>query len=259
MIILAARPSMGKTSLMLKVCYATALQGNPVYIFSREMPNYKLTIRLIAMISGINFSKIESGQMSEDEWTKYNTAIADLEVLPIHFDDSKTVDPYEMLVKAKRVKKSLGIKLFATDYIQKLYMNRFNGNRQQEVTKISAVMKSIADETNTAHLVLSQLSRALEIRQDKRPIMSDLRESGAIEQDADLILMLYRDEQYNKGRDMEVYYNNCKHTFSNDKIAEIIIRKNRNGSLGTCFSEFIGEKGMRFCDIDIKNKMGDDF
>ncbi|PKL78648.1 MAG: replicative DNA helicase [Candidatus Melainabacteria bacterium HGW-Melainabacteria-1] len=221
LIILAARPAMGKTALALNFGVNMAIQHNkPVAIFNLEMSKEQLITRMLCMESGMNSRALRSGTLHTDEWQSLSNAIAKLSEAPIYLDDSSMVTPGEVRAKCRRLKaEHKDLALIMIDYLQ--LMDTGTGeNRQQEISKISRSLKQLARELHVPVVALSQLSRAVESRTNKRPMLSDLRESGAIEQDADIVLFLYRDEYYNED--------------SNDKnTAELLIAKHRHGPTGT--------------------------
>ncbi len=219
LVILAARPSMGKTAMSLNFAQNVAETGRHVAIFSLEMSKEQLTDRLIAAAMAVDSWKLQKGKLSEDEFAKMGDALERLSRSKIYMDDSPAgAGLVELKSKARRLKMESGLDLVIIDYLQ-LMSNGNSMNRVQEVSEISRGLKSLARELDVPVIALSQLSRALEARPDKRPVMSDLRESGSIEQDADVIMMLYRDDYYNE--------------FSESPgITNILIRKNRNGPTG---------------------------
>jgi replicative DNA helicase len=226
LIILAARPSMGKTSLALEIVKRVALQQQiGVAVFSLEMSRDQLCDKLIASVSGIELRKIRSGQLEDsdnlNEFTKLGEAIGRLEEAPIWIDDSGSLNIMELRTKARRLKSRHNIGLIVIDYLQLMSGKNYNyqGNRVQEVSDISRGLKMLAKELNIPVLALSQLSRGVEGREDKRPLLSDLRESGSIEQDADVVLFIHREEMYSKDTKKK-------------GIAEILISKHRNGETG---------------------------
>ncbi|MBC7545713.1 MAG: replicative DNA helicase [Candidatus Sericytochromatia bacterium] len=223
MIVLAARPSMGKTAFCLNIATHVAVHGKkPVAIFSLEMAKEQIAQRILCGEAMINAFKLRSGQLHEHEWSRLTSAIGRLSEAPIYIDDTSSITPMEMKAKCRRLKaesKELGLVII--DYLQ--LMEGGSGasdNRVQEISKISRSMKSLARELKVPVLALSQLSRAVEQRTNKRPQLSDLRESGAIEQDADIVMFIYRDEYYNPDSDHK-------------NTAEVIIAKHRNGPVGT--------------------------
>ena len=220
-LLLAARPSMGKTALGLNIAFHAALRDKAkVAIFSLEMSANQLNQRMISFVSGVELSKIISGQIeSADEWLKVADAVALAGQLDLYIDDTPGISLTEMRSKCRRMQMEHGLDLIVIDYLQLMTVQSRSENRQQEISQISRGLKALAKEMNCPVLSLGQLSRAPEQRTDHRPIMSDLRESGAIEQDADVILMLYRDEQYNEDTE-------------DRGIAEVLITKHRNGPTG---------------------------
>lgn len=230
LVIVAARPSMGKTSLMMNfVENAVLVDDKPVLVFSLEMPSESLIFRLLSSIGKIDQTKIRTGDLTEEDWPSFNAAVAKLKDRPLFIDDSIGVSPTEMRARARRVVREHGpLGMIAVDYLQLMHIKGFGDNRVGEVSEISRSLKQLAREFECPVIVGSQLNRALEQRPNKRPVMSDLRESGAIEQDADVITFIYRDEVYDED--------------SPDKgVAEIIIGKQRNGPLGTVRLSFLGQ------------------
>ncbi len=227
LIILAARPSMGKTSLTLEICKRVALQAKEgVAIFSLEMSRDQLCDKLLASVSGIPLSKIRSGQLSDDphnnEFQRLAMAMGQLDQAPIYIDDSGALNILELRTKARRLKARRNIGLLVIDYLQLMHGGgtNYRGNRVQEVSDISRGLKILAKELNIPVLALSQLSRSVDSRDDKRPMLSDLRESGSIEQDADVVLFVHREEMYHKETKKK-------------GIADILISKHRNGQTGS--------------------------
>ena len=226
LIIIAARPSMGKTAFCLNVAqYAAYNKKVPVLFFSLEMSHQQLVKRLISSEARIDGSKIRSGYFSEDDWVKLSLAVRVLEDTPMLIDDTPGASLMEIRSKARKAYSQDKIGLIVIDYLQLITLSSDGStkveSRQQEVSAISKGLKNLARELNVPVICLSQLSREVEKRPDKRPLLSDLRESGSIEQDADIVMFLYRDEYYNK------------HNIENQGIGEVIIGKQRNGSLGT--------------------------
>ncbi len=218
--VIAARPSMGKTALAIDIARNASMRyGIPVAIFSLEMSKEQIAQRLICSEARIELHKLRTGFIKKDEWPKLVSAVGRLTRAPIYIDESPTITVVELRAKARRLKKEVGIGLIIVDYLQLVTLGRRVDNRQQEVSEISRALKSLARELDIPVIALSQLSRAVEQRNDKRPLLSDLRDSGAIEQDADLVAFIYRDEVYNsKTKDRN--------------IAEIKIAKHRNGATG---------------------------
>ena len=226
MIVIAARPGMGKTAFSLNVALHAALRhGLPVAIFSLEMSRQQLALRMICSEARVNFQRLRTGYLAQDEINRIVAAVGRLSEAQIYCDDSGVLNALEMRAKARRLKKDKNIGMVIVDYLQLMRGATTRGgmeNRVQEISEISRSLKALAKEINVPVIAISQLNRGLERRDDKRPQMADLRESGAIEQDADLILFIYREEMYSKGEIPE------------DKkgVAEIIIGKQRNGPMG---------------------------
>jgi replicative DNA helicase len=230
LIIVAARPSMGKTSLMMNfVENAIMTDDRPVLVFSLEMPAESLIFRMLSSIGKIDQTRIRTGKLFDEDWPGFNDAVAKLKDKPLFIDDSVGISPTEMRARARRISREHGpIGMIAVDYLQLMQVKGFGDNRVGEISEISRSLKQIAREFECPVIVGSQLNRGLEQRPNKRPVMSDLRESGAIEQDADVINFIYRDEVYNED--------------SPDKgVAEIIIGKHRNGPIGTVRLSFLGQ------------------
>ena len=219
LIIVAARPSMGKTAIALNFAQNVAKKNRHVAIFSLEMSKEQLTDRLIAAAMAVDSWKLQKGKLTEDEFARMGDALETLSHSKIYLDDSPAGEGLTSIKsKARRLKMESGLDLIVIDYLQ-LMSNGNSLNRVQEVSEISRGLKSLARESDVPVIALSQLSRQLESRPDKRPVMSDLRESGSIEQDADIIAMLYRDD----------YYNEFSET---PGVTNVLIRKNRNGPIG---------------------------
>ncbi|MDD2389831.1 MAG: replicative DNA helicase [Desulfobacterales bacterium] len=230
LIILAARPSMGKTAFALNIARNAAIDGKvPTAIFSLEMSKEQLSMRLLCAESRVDSSRIRTGFFSKDDWQKLTQAASILTDAPIYIDDSADLTAIEIRAKARRLKMEKGLGLIIIDYLQLMQGRKsVESRRDLEISEISRSMKALAKEISVPVIGLSQLNRKLEERSDKRPQMSDLRESGALEQDADLVVFIYRDEVYNKKEDNP---NNGK--------AEIIIAKQRNGPIGTATLAFL--------------------
>ncbi|MFI4954817.1 MAG: replicative DNA helicase [Gammaproteobacteria bacterium] len=232
LIIVAGRPSMGKTTFAMNIAEHAALkQDKPVLVFSLEMPSESLVMRLLSSLGRVEQTRLRTGKLNEDDWPRFTSAVAILsERANLFIDDASGIGPTELRARARRLQREHGsIGLIVVDYLQLMQVPGFKENRTAEISEISRSLKLLAKELDVPIIALSQLNRSLENRPtNKRPIMSDLRESGAIEQDADLIAFVYRDEVYNKD--------------SQDKgIAEIIIGKQRNGPIGTVRLLFQGE------------------
>jgi len=229
LIIVAARPAMGKTSLCLNIAQnATHKTGETVGVFSLEMSKEQLVLRLLCADARVDAHRLRTGNLSEKDWARLAKAFADLSQARIFIDDSATLTPLEMRAKCRRLKAEHGLGLVIVDYLQLVSGAGRVENRQQEIASISRSLKGLAKELSCPVVALSQLSRAPEARQDRRPQLSDLRESGAIEQDADIVMFIYREEEH-------------KPTEENRGIAEIIIGKQRNGPTGTVKLAFIKE------------------
>lgn len=224
-IVLAARPSMGKTALALALARNAAHQGVPTGFFSLEMSAEQLTIRLISAESQVAHQNIRNATVNSDEWMLVTEAAAKLSEMKIFIDDTPLQTILDIRTKARKLKADHKIQLLVIDYLQLLNANGRYENRHQEVSAISRALKALAKELSIPIIALSQLSRAVDSRLDKRPMLSDLRESGAIEQDADLIMFLYRDVVYNQETE-------------DPSLAEVIIGKQRNGPTGTVYLTF---------------------
>ncbi len=230
MIIVAGRPSMGKTSFALNVAEHVALElGLPVAVFSLEMPGTQLAMRMLSSVGHLDQHRVRTGRLNDDEWQRLSYALGKLHEAPIHIDETGALNAADLRARARRLYRQCGkLGLIVIDYLQLMTSTREGENRATEISEISRSIKALAKELNVPIVALSQLNRELEKRPNKRPVMSDLRESGAIEQDADVILFLYRDEVYNPD--------------SPDKgTAEVIIGKQRNGPIGTARLTFLGE------------------
>ncbi|USG65775.1 replicative DNA helicase [Brevibacillus ruminantium] len=229
LIILAARPSVGKTAFALNVAQNVAARaGETVAIFSLEMAASQLVQRMICAEGNLDASRMRSGWLEEDDWQKLTMAIGTLAKAPIYIDDTPGVTVQDIRAKCRRLQAERGLGMILIDYLQLIHGRGKGDNRQQEVSEISRTLKGIARELNVPVIALSQLSRSVEQRQDKRPMMSDIRESGSIEQDADIVAFLYRDDYYDKESE-------------NKNVIEIIIAKQRNGPTGTVELAFLKE------------------
>ncbi|MGA7950574.1 MAG: replicative DNA helicase [Thiobacillaceae bacterium] len=230
LIIVAGRPSMGKTAFSLNIAEHIAVDtGLPVAVFSMEMASTQLVMRMIGSVGKLDQHKLRTGRLGEDDWPRLTYAMGKLNEAPIFIDETPALNPLELRARARRLARECGkLGLIVVDYLQLMSSVGSGENRATEISEISRSLKALAKELNVPVVALSQLNRALEQRPNKRPVMSDLRESGAIEQDADLILFIYRDEVYNPE--------------SQDKgTAEIIIGKQRNGPIGMVRLTFLGE------------------
>lgn len=230
MIIIAGRPAMGKTTLALNIAEHVAVDCKlPVAIFSMEMPGTQLATRFISSIGRIDQTKLRTGRLTDDDWQRLTSAMGRLYDAPIFIDETGGLNPIDLRARCRRLARQCGkLGLIVIDYLQLMTGVRDSDNRASELSDISRSVKSLAKELDVPIIALSQLNRSLEQRPNKRPVMSDLRESGAIEQDADIIMFIYRDEVYNPD--------------SQDKgSAELIIGKHRNGPTGTVRLTFRGE------------------
>ncbi len=230
LIIVAGRPSMGKTTFAMNMAENVALEvRRPVAIFSMEMPGDALAMRMMSSLGRIDQHRVRTGKLEDDEWPRLTSAVNMLAEAPMFIDDTPALSPTEVRARARRLKREHGdLALIVIDYLQLMQAPTVGENRATEISAISRSLKALAKELSVPVIALSQLNRSLEQRPNKRPVMSDLRESGAIEQDADLIVFIYRDEVY--------------HEDTKDKgIAEIIIGKQRNGPIGTTRLTFLGK------------------
>ncbi|HEY0332770.1 MAG TPA: replicative DNA helicase [Stenotrophomonas sp.] len=230
LIILAARPAMGKTTFALNIAEFAAIKSKKaVAVFSMEMSAPQLAMRLISSNGRINATRLRTGQLEDEDWARVTGAIKMLKETKIFIDDTPGLSPEVLRSKARRLKREHDLGLIVIDYLQLMSVPGNSENRATEISEISRSLKGLAKELNVPVIALSQLNRSLETRTDKRPVMADLRESGAIEQDADMIVFIYRDDYYNKEN-------------SPDKgLAEIIIGKHRGGPTGSCKLKFFGE------------------
>ena len=230
LIIVAGRPSMGKTSFATNIAEYVAIKtSKPIAIFSMEMPGEQIAMRLLSSMGRINQQKLRSGRLDDADWPRLTSAVSMLSEAPLFIDDTPALSPTELRARARRLmREHKGLGLIVVDYLQLMQSPGTRENRATEISEISRSLKALAKELSVPMIALSQLNRSLEQRPNKRPVMSDLRESGAIEQDADLIMFVYRDEVYNEE--------------SADKgVAEIIVAKQRNGPIGTVRLTFRGQ------------------
>ncbi|MCK5336407.1 MAG: replicative DNA helicase, partial [Gammaproteobacteria bacterium] len=231
LIIVAGRPSMGKTTFAMNLAENAAI-GNKksVAVFSMEMPGESLSMRMISSLGRIDQHNLRTGQIKDEDWPRITSTVSMLSQTKIFVDDTAALSPTELRARARRLKREHGLDLIVIDYLQLMQGSgkAASENRTAEVSEISRSLKALAKELEVPVIALSQLNRSLEQRPDKRPIMSDLRESGAIEQDADLIVFIYRDEVYNEDSEQK-------------GTAEIIIAKQRNGPIGKCRLTFLGK------------------
>ena len=230
LIIVAGRPSMGKTTFAMNIAENVVIKSKtPVLIFSMEMPGEALVMRMLSSLCRIDQLRIRTGKLEDADWPRISSTVSMLSEAPLFIDDTPALSPAELRARSRRLAKEHGkLGLIVIDYLQLMQVPGFNENRTAEISEISRSLKSLAKELKVPVIALSQLNRSLEQRADKRPVMSDLRESGAIEQDADLIVFIYRDEVYNDS--------------TPDKgTAEIIIAKQRNGPIGKIRLTFLGQ------------------
>lgn len=229
LILIAARPAMGKTAFALNIAqYAAVYKKVPVAIFSLEMSKEQLVNRLLCSEALIDSQKIKTGSLEDDDWDKIALALGPLSEAPIYIDDTPGISVMEIRAKCRRLKLEKNLGLVVIDYLQLMQGRGRAESRQQEISEISRSLKILAKEINVPVIALSQLSRAPDARTDHRPVLSDLRESGAIEQDADMVIFIYRDDYYNPDTEKK-------------NIAEIIIAKHRNGSTGTVELIWLGQ------------------
>lgn len=231
LVILAARPAMGKTTFALNIAeYAAIKSKKAVAVFSMEMSAGQLAMRLISSVGRINATRLRTGQLEDEDWSRVTSAIRILkDQAKVFIDDTPGLSPDVLRSKARRLKREHDLGLIVIDYLQLMSVPGNSENRATEISEISRSLKGLAKELNVPVIALSQLNRSLETRTDKRPVMADLRESGAIEQDADMIVFIYRDDYYNK------------ETSPDKGLAEIIIGKQRSGPTGSCKLRFFGE------------------
>ena len=230
LLVIAGRPSMGKTSFAMNIAENVAIRSRkPVAVFSMEMPGESLTMRMMSSLGRIDQHRVRTGRLDDEEWPRLTSAVSLLSEAPIFIDDSAALTPTEVRARARRLMREQGeLGVIVIDYLQLMQAPGENETRATEISIISRSLKALAKELHVPVIALSQLNRNLEQRPNKRPVMSDLRESGSIEQDADLVIFIYRDEVY--------------HEDSPDKgIAEIIIGKQRNGPIGTVRLTFLGQ------------------
>lgn len=245
LILIAARPSMGKTAFALNIAQNAAIRYKiPVAIFSLEMSKEQLVQRMLCAESNVDSHKLRTGRLDEEDWPKLARAMGPLSEAPIYIDDTPGISSLELRAKARRLKAEKGLGLIIIDYLQLMSSKGNSENRQQEISEISRSLKALARELSVPVVALSQLSRAPELRSDHRPILSDLRESGSQEQDSDVVAFLYREDYYNPDTDRK-------------NIAEVIIAKQRNGPTGTVelvwlprFTKFASIEKFRQSQVD---------
>ncbi len=229
LILVAARPAMGKSAFALNIATNAAMRGNtPVAIFSLEMSKAQLVNRILCSEAMVDSNKVRTGKLEDEDWGKLAEAIGPLSETGIYIDDTPGISVMEIRAKCRKLKLEKNIGLVVIDYLQLVQgSNKRNGSREQEISEISRSLKILAKELDVPVIALSQLSRAVEQRPDHRPMLSDLRESGAIEQDADIVMFLYRDDYYNEDSEKK-------------NVAEVIIAKHRGGSTGTVDLGWLG-------------------
>jgi len=246
LIIIAGRPSMGKTTLAINIAENASIGAKvPTAIFSMEMPSQQLAFRMISSLGRVDQTHLRTGNFPDEDWSRINTAVQLMSDAPIFIDDSPGLSPTEIRARARRLKREHGLGLIVLDYLQLMQVPGNKENRATEISEISRSLKSLAKELEVPIIALSQLNRSVEQRTDKRPVMSDLRESGAIEQDADLILFIYRDEVYNPETPRK-------------GIADISIAKQRNGPIGEFPLTFVG-RFTKFENWVPESYMGDEY
>jgi len=228
LIIVAGRPSMGKTTLALNIAENAAIGSQvPTAIFSMEMPSQQLAFRMISSLGRVDQTHLRTGRFPDEDWSRINTAVQLMSEAPIFIDDTPALSPTEIRARARRLQREHGLGLIVIDYLQLMAVPGSKENRATEISEISRSLKALAKELSLPVIALSQLNRSVEQRTDKRPVMSDLRESGAIEQDADVIVFIYREEVYNQDTPRK-------------GIADIAIAKQRNGPIGDFPLTFVG-------------------
>ena len=228
LIIIAGRPSMGKSTLAINIAENAAIGARvPTAIFSMEMPSQQLAFRMISSLGRVDQTHLRTGKFPDEDWSRINTAVQLMSDAPIFIDDSASLSPTEIRARARRLKREHGLGLIVLDYLQLMQVHGSTENRATEISEISRSLKALAKELELPIIALSQLKRSVEQRTDKRPIMSDLRESGAIEQDADVIVFIYREEVYNPDTPRK-------------GVADISVAKQRNGPIGDFPLTFVG-------------------
>jgi replicative DNA helicase len=243
LIIIAGRPSMGKTTLAINIAENAAVgKGVPVAIFSMEMSAEQLSMRMISSLGRVHQGSLRTGKFNDEDWTRINAAVAQMSEAPIFIDETPALTPTDVRARARRLKREKGLGLIVVDYLQLMQVGGSVENRTAEISEISRGLKALAKEMHCPVIALSQLNRSVEQRAEKRPVMSDLRESGAIEQDADVIMMIYREEVYDQNTPRK-------------GIADIIFTKQRNGPVGEVQLAFMGEY-TKFENLATENWVG---
>jgi replicative DNA helicase len=229
LIIVAGRPSMGKTTLAVNMAENAVLgEGKSALVFSMEMSAEQLTMRMLSSIGRIDQTHLRSGRLADDDWNRLDSAMSQLQTTRLYVDETPALTPTELQARARRMKRERGLDLIVVDYLQLMHVPGTKENRATEISEISRSLKALAKELKVPVVALSQLNRGVEQRQDKKPVMSDLRESGALEQDADVIILIYREEVYDANTPKK-------------GIADIIIAKQRNGPTGEVKLTFLGK------------------
>ncbi len=229
LIIVAGRPSMGKTTLAINMAESAVVgESKSALIFSMEMSAEQLTMRMLSSIGRIDQTHLRSGRLADDDWNRLDSAMRQLQSTRLYIDETPALTPTELQARARRLKREKGLDLIVVDYLQLMQVAGTKENRATEISEISRSLKALAKELKVPVVALSQLNRGVEQRQDKKPVMSDLRESGALEQDADVILLIYREEVYDPNTPKK-------------GIADIIIAKQRNGPIGEVKLTFLGK------------------
>ena len=229
LVIVAGRPSMGKTSFAMNLVEHICIRDKkPTAVFSMEMPGEQLAVRMISSLGRVDQKRLRTGQLEESDWPRVTSSVAIMSEAPLFIDATPALSPAELRARCRRLQREHGLGLIVVDYLQLMQVPGTSENRTNEISEISRGLKGLAKEMDVPVIALSQLNRSLEQRPNKRPMMSDLRESGGIEQDADVIVFIYRDEVYNKESDEK-------------GVAEVIIGKQRNGPIGTCKTAFLGQ------------------
>lgn len=241
LVLIAARPSMGKTAFVLNIAQYVAFKKNlPVMIFSLEMSKEQLINRMFSLESSVDAQKLRTGQLNDQDWERLIESANIIGKSKLMIDDTPGISISELRSKCRKMKLEMGLSMIIIDYLQLMTGNGRSESRQQEVSDISRALKAVARELNVPVLALSQLSRAVEKRDDKRPMLSDLRDSGAIEQDADVVMFIYRDDYYNRDTERK-------------GVSEIIIAKQRNGPIGTVELAWLPEY-TKFANLERKRK-----
>ncbi len=245
LILIAGRPGMGKSSFAVNIAeHVSIIDRKTVAIFNLEMPREQIVNRILCSQALVNSNKIRTGEMEPDDWRKIGEIVNKVELAPMYIDDTASITVSQIRAKCRRLKQTQNLALVVIDYLQLMQSSGRADSRQQEIAEISRSLKILAKELNIPIIALSQLSRASESRSDKRPMLSDLRESGAIEQDADMVMFLYRDEYYKKDTE-------------DKNIAECIVAKNRSGETGTFKLGWRGEY-TKFSNLELKMKEEDE-